>query len=48
MLLEGILKKIFGDKKSDFEFGTLQINSEIVDALNVFEKEIKAVLKEIS
>lgn len=43
-----ILKKIFGDKKSDFEFGTLQINSEIVDALNVFEKEDLAIVIEES
>lgn len=41
-----ILKKIFGDKKSDFEFGTLQINSELVDALNVFEKEDLAIVIE--
>lgn len=43
-----ILKKIFGDKKSDFEFGTLQINSELVNALNIFEKEDLAIVIEES
>lgn len=43
-----ILKKIFGDKKSDFEFGTLQINSELVNALNIFDKEDLAIVIEES
>lgn len=43
-----ILKKIFGDKKSNFEFGTLQINSELVNALNIFDKEDLAIVIEES
>ena len=41
-----IISKIFGDKKSDYEFGTLQIKSDLVDTLNVFAKEDLAVVIE--
>lgn len=35
-------------KKSNFEFGTLQINSELVNALNIFDKEDLAIVIEES
>lgn len=41
-----ILNKIFGDKKSDFEFGTLQIKSDFANALNIFAKEDLAIVIE--
>ena len=41
-----IISKIFGDKKSDYEFGTLQIKSDLVDSLNAFAKEDLAVVIE--
>lgn len=41
-----ILNKIFGDKKSDFEFGTLQIKNDFSNALKTFAKEDLAIVIE--
>lgn len=43
-----ILNKIFGEKKSDFDFGTLHIRSDLAEALKIFEKEDLAVVIEES
>lgn len=41
-----ILNKIFGDKKSDFDFGILQIKNDFANALNIFEKKDLAIVIE--
>lgn len=41
-----ILNKIFGDKKSDFDFGILQIKNDLANALDIFEKKDLAIVIE--